>query len=427
MASITRGSNGRKTIQFVAFNGKRKSIRLGKATLKLAEEVKTRVENLNSAALAGMAVDRETADWVGKTGDALHDKLAAVGLVPARVEKSRRGLADFLDGYIISRVDVKPNTRRNLEACRTRLVEFFGPSHDISTITASDAENWLFQLRNKYAAGTVGRTVKRAKQFFQAGVRGKNLSENPFANLKAPGQSNPARQWFVDRDTIKKVIDACPDAEWRLLVVLSRFGGLRCPSEHLSLTWADVDWERGRLKVHSPKLEHTSGADRWIPIFPELRPYLEDCFDPGAVHVITRYRDKNSNLRTQLLRIIAKAGVKPWPKLFHNLRASRQTELSAEYPVHVVCAWMGNSALIAQKHYLQVRDEDFERGAKSGAVKPEMALQKEVQQPTAGNSTKPKNAKKPRKIRGSVQDDAACCCTVQEDRLPPVGLEPTTR
>ncbi|HAY82860.1 MAG TPA: hypothetical protein DCY79_23880 [Planctomycetaceae bacterium] len=29
------------------------------------------------------------------------------------------------------------------------------------------------------------------------------------------------------------------------------------------------------------------------------------------------------SLRTQLLRIIKKAGVNPWPKLFHNLRASR--------------------------------------------------------------------------------------------------------
>jgi len=27
----------------------------------------------------------------------------------------------------------------------------------------------------------------------------------------------------------------------------------------------------------------------------------------------------------------------------------------------VVCRWLGNSERVAQKHYLQVRDEDFER------------------------------------------------------------------
>jgi hypothetical protein len=36
-----------------------------------------------------------------------------------------------------------------------------------------------------------------------------------------------------------KVLEACPNAEWRLIFALSRFGGLRCPSEHLVLTWAD--------------------------------------------------------------------------------------------------------------------------------------------------------------------------------------------
>ena len=43
------------------------------------------------------------------------------------------------------------------------------------------------------------------------------------------------------------------------------------------------------------------------------------------------------NLRTQLMRILRRAGVATWPKLFHNLRASRETELAATFPLHVVC------------------------------------------------------------------------------------------
>ena len=68
-----------------------------------------------------------------------------------------------------------------------------------------------------------------------------------------------------------------------------------------------------------------------------MRPSRETEF------VITRYRDSNANLRTQLQRIIKRAGLKPWPKLFHNLRATRQTELSEEFPAHVVCSWLGNT------------------------------------------------------------------------------------
>jgi hypothetical protein len=55
-----------------------------------------------------------------------------------------------------------------------------------------------------------------------------------------------------------------------------------------------------------------------------------------------------------------RAGVKAWPKLFQNLRSTRETELADEFPVHVVCEWIGNTELIAAKHYLQVREEHFE-------------------------------------------------------------------
>lgn len=79
----------------------------------------------------------------------------------------------------------------------------------------------------------------------------------------------------------------------------------------------------------------------------------------GAVYVIGRYRNRNANLRTQLLRILKRASVPRWPKLFHNLRATRETELAGQFPIHVVCYWIGNTERIAAKHYLQVTDADF--------------------------------------------------------------------
>jgi integrase len=58
--------------------------------------------------------------------------------------------------------------------------------------------------------------------------------------ISAGPKTNPERAFFVDRPTIAKVLAACPNAQWRLLVGLRRFAGLRCPSEILPLTWADV-------------------------------------------------------------------------------------------------------------------------------------------------------------------------------------------
>ncbi|MEX2138897.1 MAG: site-specific integrase [Pirellulales bacterium] len=176
-----------------------------------------------------------------------------------------------------------------------------------------------------------------------------------------------------------------------MIVALSRYGGLRCPSEVLSLRWQDVDWEGGRIVVQSPKTEHHVGkATRTIPLFAELRPILAEAFylaSEGAAYVVDgNHRDaantasgwRNCNLRTQFERIVKRAGLTPWPRLFHARRASRETELAKDYPIHVVTSWLGNTPRIALKHYLQVTDADFERAAasaESGALSAQNAAQ----------------------------------------------------
>lgn len=63
----------------------------------------------------------------------------------------------------------------------------------------------------------------------------------------------------------------------------------------------------------------------------------------------------------------------------------RETELAEIFPLHVVCAWIGNSSAIAAKHYLQVTDEHFDRAIASGTgggPDGEKAAQKTSQNPT---------------------------------------------
>jgi len=211
----------------------------------------------------------------------------------------------------------------------------------------------------------------RAKQIFRFACRKRIIRDNPFAEIKCNVQGNKARQFFIDRDTAAKVTAACPDAEWRIIFALARFGGLRTPSETLSLTWADIDFEKARINVRSPKTEHIEGKEsRMIPMFPELHGPLLEAYtnaQPGEQFVVTRYRSTNMNLRTHFQRIITRAGLTAWPKLFHNLRSSRQTELAKVFPAHVVCAWMGNTQAVAQAHYLQVTDADFASAAQNPA------------------------------------------------------------
>ena len=139
------------------------------------------------------------------------------------------------------------------------------------------------------------------------------------------------------------------------------------------MRWTDIDWERGRFTVASPKTKGQGKPWRVVPLFDELRPILAEAFEQaaeGAVYVVASYRDANANLRTQFKRILRRAGVASWPRLFHGLRASRQTELENRFPTHVVCEWLGNSEAVARNHYLQVTEEHFQQaqgGAGGGA------------------------------------------------------------
>ena len=62
------------------------------------------------------------------------------------------------------------------------------------------------------------------------------------------------------------------------------------------------------------------------------------------------------------------ADVDAWPKLFQNLRASRETELVEQFPLQAACAWIGNSQAVAMKHYLMVRDEHFAEASGNAGV-----------------------------------------------------------
>lgn len=435
MASISRDPGGRRRIQFVGADGRRRAIRLGKMSQKVCESVAAKVETLVSAAISRTPWDNDTAAWVGGLDQVMYEKIAKVDLIPPREAKQGRRTATlgaFLNQYIEGRTDIKPSTRSNLDQVRRSLLAFFGADKSLTSITPGDADQFRVHELGRLSENTVRRNCGRAKQLFRAALRKRLIQENPFGDMKGCAmRANPSRFYFITPEQAQRVLDACPDAQWRLLFVLSRYGGLRCPSEHLSLRWADVDWGQNRITVRSPKTEHHEGGEsRQIPIFQELRPYLEEVWDraePGTEYVITRYRDCNANLRTQLNRIIRRAGLEPWPKLFQNLRSTRETELAARFPMHVVCAWIGNSQRVAAKHYLQVRDEDFARAAESGAESGAVGIIPPAQNPAqpASATTRQTCQETPKGLedQGLWQDVANCGSPRQSGTISHSGAE----
>jgi integrase len=443
MASLSRDANGNYTVQVVCGDSKRRSIRLGKVNKKIATEVKLKVEHLNALAVAKLPMDTETAQWVATIGDELAAKLAAVGLIPPR---ESRTLRQFLDDYIGGRAGdghTKPATVINIRRVADDLTAVLGPGADVRSVTVADAERFKgFYQKKELAPATTYRRLKMAKMLFNHAVKLKLVTENPFADVKGKNTNPVERRHYVsEADTLKLLEAANPT--WRAVIALARFGGLRCPSEVLSLKWENVDFATGRMTVSSPKTEHLEGrAYRIVPLFARLRPYLEDAHElaaPGEVYVVgglqgAGYRAAartpggwmNANLRTTFEKLIRRAGLQSWPRLFHNMRASCETDLMQNHPIHVVTAWIGNTPKIALGHYLQTLDADFEKALRGGPGTGAIVVQKAVQSGAAERSQEMMGTPETLEKAAPGVPSQLPTSTEQEDRWPRWDLNPPT-
>ncbi len=430
MASISNDAGGFRRILFVAPDGIRKSIRLGKCSKRVAESFKYRVEQLLEKLMFNRPVERELAEWIMGMEPAIASKLIKAGLIPMLDEKPSTALGVFVGSQIEQRSDLKPLTKIARRQVRDDLIEFFGVDHCVKAITpgrADEFKQWL--ISRGLASSTIHKRLQVTRSFFHAMRRHRLITENPFEGVRVAATGIRDRQRFISLDDSRKVLAACPDAQWRLIFALSRFGGLRCNSEHLALTWGDVDWQSVRIRIRSTKNEHHEGkAERWIPIFPELRPHLQEVFreaEAGTHYVITKYRTANANWRTALTRIVRRAGLTMWPKAFQNLRASRETELVESYPVQVVTDWLGNSPMVAIRHYLMTRDEHFEIAAKTPTQS--KAAQKAAQHLLALTRTDSQDTQATHQKTNELLGRASACELMRNEKVAEEGLEPPTR
>jgi integrase len=409
MASIGReGKRGElKRIIFRDAAGKQQSLRLGKCSQRAALNALAGFERVHEAHRVGSTIHPDGLRWLESIDDRLHARVVRLGL---GVEP-RKGAAVVTVAELLERFDatasVKASTRAAYKQTTDSLRAILGEGTPLASITPAHADDWRKTIAEpvrvtgddgtattkQLAPATVAKRVHVARAIFKRAVRWGLVTSNPFAELRAGSQSNPDRAHYVDAESIRAILEACPDDQWRAVVALSRFAGLRCPSEVAALRWGDVNWERGRLMVRSPKTAgHEGHAVRVVPMVAELRSILQDLFDnaePGAEAVVPRLRVASMNLRTTFGKIIARAGVKPWPRLFHNMRASCATDWVERFPAHVVAGWLGHSPLIAARHYLQTRDAHFDMAAGVGEAAANPATQARPRAHNAQHATTP--------------------------------------
>ena len=435
MASINKHSGGRKSIQWYDGDRRRKTVSLGKLTVKQAEQVATHIERLETARTTRATVERDTARWVGEVGDALHAKLVGHGLVEPRTstdepEIARPTITTVYHQMVARRPNVKPQTKTIWGHAYASLAEFFGADKVLADITEVDAEDWEAWMigTKKYAKATYRKRVQIWKQITAWAIKRGYADTDPFAELKSSAVATEHLH-FVTREQRAAVLEACPNTQWRALFSLARDAGLRMTSEVVGLTWADVNFEQRTMRVQSPKTAgHEGHGERIVPLFPELAAILLDAFndaDEGTEHVITLpelRRTTGANLRKRMHSIIQRAGLTPWRRVFHNCRASRQTELDAEYPRADVCRWIGNSEAVAATHYLMPTDATFRQAAGFTSPRDRSALPYAL--PNAAESSG--SEAKPSEAKTVAEPKTAIFPGDEGEPIHPAGFEPAT-
>jgi len=384
MASVASDPGGRKRVQFVGPGGTRKTIRLGKTSEKNAEAVARHVEELLAAKISGQPVGRQTAVWLAEIGEGLRDKLAAVGLVEG---ERRTTVAEYLARWLKGKEDsgFSPNSIRAWGQTVAEMTDLLGGKR-LAQLTRADGERYRQAMLDRgLRPTTVHKRLAHARAMMASAIKDGEATANPFEHVNQRQGDPSERRAYIPVADVERVIERCPNVWWRLLVALARFGGLRTPSEPLELTWGDVDWENDRLTVTSPKTASKGKPYRVIPLFALLKPHLEaawEAAEEGAVEVFPEQFRGRTNLRTQLTKLVRRAGLEPWPRIWHSLRASCESDLATTFPLATVTRWLGNTPSVALRHYIDPTDASFEQargwrpgGAESGARTAQNAAQ----------------------------------------------------
>lgn len=351
-------------------------------TEQAATTVKQHIEALLDARAAGISARATTIAWAGSLTGAIRASLERAGLVDQETRRRtcgsitlREGLEAVIDARESDWSDAA-TTRDNWEQASRWFLKYFPDDRTVQSITPGDISQWRRWMSKSLAPTTAGKHLKRLRTAFEWFVKQGWVRENPCSDEKIPAEVSK-QNVYIEQSDFEAVLQEVPCREWRALLVLGRYLGIRVPSEALGMTWADVSWGPGTpsILIRSPKTAYLGRAERLAPLFPEVRLALEALWEqasPGAVWIFPRLRlaGGSTNLRTQLRRFCARAGVEPWTRPFVSMRASAATDLvDAGYPDHVRTTWLGHSVLIAQRHYLRVTREHWERavsGYKSG-------------------------------------------------------------
>ncbi|HPZ83322.1 MAG TPA: phage integrase SAM-like domain-containing protein [Thermogutta sp.] len=219
-------------------DGRRVTLYLGKLPRRQAESFKVHVEQLAASMATATAIPDPTAVWLAALPDGLYEKLERCQLAPARVRETLGRLIERYEREYVAGLALRSQSR--IKNTTKLLSGYFGPKARLSAITQEDAERWRTWLAEGRTEATVRLHVRNAKGLFNWAMTHRLADNNPFQTLVGASMARNDER-YVSLEDFERLLDACPNHGWRVLLGLARLAGLRSPSETDSITWADIN------------------------------------------------------------------------------------------------------------------------------------------------------------------------------------------
>ncbi len=298
------------------------------------------------------------------TGPLREGQPAAREATPRREEgavgSDARSLDALVERYTQERIAGAEATRKTALFQRLTLRQFAASygRRPVKMMGEADIVRWLGTTSD------LRRSSRRTKLSIVKGfcrwlVRRGHIRTDPTAEVKSPRQPRTVPKVF-EGDAVSVLLDGCPDARARLIVLLMVQMGLRC-AEVAALELGDID---GRLAIVHGKGEH----QRTVPVPMEVRSaltvYLAErgrCAGP----LIESYRDKGRGLAprsvSHLVRgLCERAGIKRAAYdgiSAHGLRRTCGSDLAdRDVPMPDIAAAFGHASIeTTQRYYTRHR------------------------------------------------------------------------
>lgn len=300
-----------------------------------------------------------------------------------RLAKGQAGLAtneglslsSCLRAHIDARKAVcKPKHVSLLEVWKAQMEGHFGANTPAKNLSEKTVNDWRAELRQAGdCASTINRKANLIKAAIAKAVKDGKLAKNPLENMECLSDARrEVWRWLRDdeisallgvlRDGLEievkrgngrdyKTVAGRNQELWRLVIFLLNTGA-RC-GEALAVRWADVDFRRGIVTLHTTKAasKGRKAKPRHIPMNAALRELLEG-MEPGEGPLFHYPNNRNRDFD----RVCELAGI--GHVRIHDLRHTFASHLvMAGVPLNTVRELLGHATLAMTLRYAHLAPE----------------------------------------------------------------------